>query len=347
MPVIAVGVKFEQHGALAAGQNCFGAGDGVADCQHIHAVDDFRVHIFIIETGGAAGQEVNAVDFAVSASGHAEMVVDDTVNDRQPEFGAGDFTGELFLTRPVERFQHHAVGISAVAGKTADDAFFHFFINPAGHCRAGGDRDAAADNCIGAQVSDAEVGNVHAAPAAFAVTGFFAEQFGDGAVNMVFHHGFAEFFALQVGIFRTACFQFGFVHPFDGVEALGDGIAVAAVRGSDKIADVECGTGPGCGGFLPDGQMGRAAIFIVADDFIRAGTALQNHFFEFTDYQHGLIEFQQFRLGDAFGGQFFLRRRIVLIGRNALQFDGPFLKIRTKVTEIISHFQLLDVVIKF
>ena len=49
------------------------------------------------------------------------------------------------------------------------------------------------------QMADAEVGDVHAAAAALAVAIFLAEQFGDGAIDVVFQNFFEQVRALLGG----------------------------------------------------------------------------------------------------------------------------------------------------
>ena len=158
-------------------------------------------------SGGAADERVHAADFAVGTAGHAVVVVDQAVDDRKTEIDAGEFRiGELALAGPVEGFEHDAVGIGTVAGERADDfALFGFVdVDTGGHGRARGDRNAAADDRVRAEVTHAEVRNVHAAAAAFAVTGFLTEQFGDGAVDVIFHHGVTQFLTGETGVFGAA-----------------------------------------------------------------------------------------------------------------------------------------------
>ncbi|MPN00632.1 hypothetical protein SDC9_147828 [bioreactor metagenome] len=123
------------------------------------------------------------------------------------------------------------------------------------------------------------------------------------------------------------------------MEALGDGVAVAAVGGGDEVGDVEHAAYPGSGRFLADGEVRRTAIIIVADDFVSAGPALQDHFFKFPDHQHRFVDFEQFGLGDIFGLEFRRHVRIVLISRNAVQFDRGFFEARSGITVVIvAHF---------
>ena len=91
--------------------------------------------------------------------------------------------GELGLGGEIERLEHDAVGVGAVAGEAADDAVVGEVA--ARQRRAGGDRHAAADDGVGAEMADGEVGDVHraAAPATIAVV--LAEQLADRAVDVL------------------------------------------------------------------------------------------------------------------------------------------------------------------
>ena len=86
-------------------------------------------------------------------------------------------------------------------------------------------------------MADAEVGDVHAAAATLAVTGFLAEEFGDGAEDVILHDRFAQLLAGEGGEFRAAGVQLLFTHVLDRVESLGDRVAVAAVGAGDEVGD--------------------------------------------------------------------------------------------------------------
>ena len=339
MAVVAVAVEFQQHRTFALGDDRLGAGNGVADCHRVHTVDDFGVHIVVVKTGGTAGKVIQTVDFAIGAAGHTKVVVDDDEDQRQTELGLGQRPVELILSGPVQSFQYHTVGVSAVTGKGGDHATLIGRVDTAGHGRTGSDRNTAADDGVGAQVTDAEVSNVHPAAATFAVTVFLTEKFGDGAENVIFHDCIAQFFALECGVFGAAFAHIFFAHVLDGVETLGDTVAVAAVGGGDKVGDVQHAAHPGGGRFLTDGEVGRAAVVVVADDLVSTGTALEDHFFKLADGQHGLIDFQHFGFGDFLCLVFSGNARIVLISRNAVQFDGRLLETRSGITVVIvAHF---------
>src|SRR5208283_431301 len=112
--------------------------------------DDFRVHVVVGETGGAAGDAVHPQDFIIAAVGHAVMVFEDQENNRQAGFApGGQVVGELRLRGEIQGFQHHTVGVRAVTGKTANHvAALQIAV---GQSRAGGNGHAAADDSVGAK----------------------------------------------------------------------------------------------------------------------------------------------------------------------------------------------------
>ena len=311
------------------------------------AVDDFRVHVFIGETGGAADKRIDARHFAVGSARHAEVVVDEAVDNRKTEVDAGESRiGELSLACPVERFQHNAVGISSVAGECADDFSFvrRIDVDAVGHCRARGDRDAAADDRVCSEVSDAEVRDVHSAAASFAVAGFFTEEFGNGSENMVLEDGFQKCVAGEGGEFGAARLELCLGHSLDGVEALRNGVTVSAVGGGDFVRDVESGADARRCCFLTDGKVCRTAVFIVAEDFIGAVFEFEDHFLELADDEHGLIEFRQIFLFDMSGFEFLLHVFVILILGDGVQFYFSGLEIRTGIAQVVAHFVLLEFV---
>ena len=194
MAPIAIAVGLDEHRALPFAAELCASEHGVAHRQRVHAVDDLGVHAVVGEARGALGQAAHARHLVVGAAGHAVVVVADEEDDRQAEGAvAGIMVGELRLGGEVQRFEHDAVGVGAVAGEAADHAVV---AEVAGRQRrAGGDRHAAADDRVGAEVADREVGDVHRAAAAAAIAVVLAEQLADGAVDVFLERGLQEFLA--------------------------------------------------------------------------------------------------------------------------------------------------------
>ena len=119
-----------------------------------------------------------------------------------PNLSLGQMIGELRLRGVVQRFQHHAVGIGAVAGEAADHRVLFLITQP--NRRAGGNRHAAADNRVRAEMPDGEIGDVHRAAAALAIAVFLAEQFANHAIDVLFKRGFEQFLVLRCFAIRHA-----------------------------------------------------------------------------------------------------------------------------------------------
>ena len=222
---------------------------------------------------GAARHAVHAHDLVVAAVGHAVVVVADQEDDRQAELVAvGQVIGELGLGGEVERFQHHAVGVGAVAGEAADDvAALEITVGQGG---AGGDGHAAADDGVGTQVTDGEVGNVHGAAAPAAIAVVLAEQLADGAIDVLLQCGFEQFVGLRGGALWHALAKLLLGHLADGDGALGQALAMAAVGAGDVVGQLQRAAGPGSGAFLADRDMRRAAVVVVADRLVGARTGV-------------------------------------------------------------------------
>ena len=110
---------------------------------------------------------------------------------------------------------------------------------------ADGDRQAAADDAVGAEVAARGIGDVHRAAAPLAIAGFLAEEFGE-------HR-------LQVG-------------------ALGDAMAMAAVGRGDSVGVGQRHADPDRRRLLPDremhGAVGQPAHIRVFGRFLEAADAV-------------------------------------------------------------------------
>ena len=282
---------------------------------------------------GAARHAVDAHDFVIGAMGHAVVVVADQENDRQAELAAvGQMVGELRLGGEVQRFQHHAVGIRAVAGEAADHvAALEVAV---GQGRAGGDRHAAADDGVGAEMADGEVGDVHraAAPAAIAVV--LAEQLADGAIDMFFQRRFEQVLVLGGRAVRHALAKLLVGHLADGDGALGQALAVAAVGAGDVVGQLQRAAGAGGGAFLADRNVRRAAVIVVADRLVGAGAQLDDHLLQFADDQHVFEDRDGLGGGERLGFQFGREIALVAIGGDLAAIDFKRREFRPRIAQV-------------
>ena len=145
---------------------------------------------------------------------------------------------------------------------------------------------------------------MHRAAATFAVAVFFAEQFCDAAVDVIFKQKIAQLFVGFGGFFEgvldlvvhDAGIHLHSVHVQDRGETLGHRIAVAAVRRGDVVIPIQHRAGPDRGGFLADRQMGWTLILVLSrKGLVGARPQLVDHFFESPHRTH--LDVQRNRLG--------------------------------------------------
>ena len=285
MAVVAVGGGLDEHGALAGAAELRGARHRVAHGQHVHAVDDLGVHAVVGEAGAAQRQRLDAHDLVVGAVGHAVVVVLDEEDDGQPAVAlAGQEVRPLVLRGEVERLQHDAVGVGAVAGEAADDLAGAQVAQ--GHGGAGGDGHAAADDGVGAQLAGREVGDVHAAAASPAVALVLAEELGDGAVDVLLQRRRDQPGAVRGAAARHAGLELLVAHLADGREALGDGVAVAAVGAGDAVRGPQHRGGAHGRALLADRDVRRPAVGVAAERLVAAGAQPDDHLLQLADGQH-------------------------------------------------------------
>ena len=231
------------------------------------------------------GQVRDAGHFVVGAARHPVMVVEDQENDRYPEAVIpGEFVGELNLRGEIQGLEHDSIGVGTVARETADHGSIAQV--PAADRGPGCDGHAAADDGVGSQVADREVGDVHAAASSFAVAVFLAEEFGERAVDVVLQSLLEQFrprCGLRVG---DALSELRFIHGPNGAAAARQTVAVAAVRAGDVVLEEQRAACPYGGGFLADRDMSRPPVFEIPDGFVRSGPELHDHFFHLASHEH-------------------------------------------------------------
>ena len=282
---VAVGVHVEEVRPLSFAAALGWPQDGVACGQHVHAVDNLRVHAVVGKAGGALGQVADPRHFVVGPAGHGVVIVENEKDNRHAEAPvAGNFIGKLRLGRPIQRFQNHAVAVSAIPGK----ATHHAAVLPVAqtHCRAGGDGHAAAHNGVRAQMADREVRNVHAAAAPPAIAILFAEQLRDGAIDMLFQSLIEKFLVTHGLRVRNALPQLLIRHVAQGAASARQAVAVAAVRAGDVILQDQGAARSHGSAFLPDGDVRGTAIIETRQRLVGAGPHRDDHFLQLADHQH-------------------------------------------------------------
>ena len=271
--------------------------DRVADGQHVHAVDGLGVHVVLGEAGRAAGQVVDAHHFLVGPMGHPVVVVDDQVDDRQAGCARpGQVVGPLVLGGPVERLEDDPVGVGAVSGEAADDLVGAAVAER--HRRARRDRHAAADDRVRAQMAGREVADVHAAATSPAVAFFLAEQLGDGLVDVLLERVGEQTFAGRCLRPGRAGPQGILRHRPDRGEALGDCVAVAAVRAGDVVVGAKGAAGADGRRLLADRNVGRAAVVVARQRVVAARAEADDHLLQLADGQHVVEQIERRRGGD-------------------------------------------------
>ena len=107
----------------------------------------------------------------------------------------------------------------------------------------------------------------------------------------------------------------------DGGQALGQDLAVAAVGAVDVVVDAEqVGLADG-GGFLADGEVGRAAVVVLDALVVAAQLDLVEHVLEGADDLHVALDAQQVRLGETTGVEFLFAGLLVLIERDRRKLE--------------------------
>src|SRR5581483_4603460 len=152
VPTPAVGLALDQRRPLAGP----GAGDAarrrLVDGEDVVAVDDDAGDAV---TRGASGHVRHGMRVGGRRLRGVHVVLADVEHRQLP--GRGD----------VEAFVERSRVGGAVAEKGDGNAALPVHLS--GEPRAGDDRDAAADDAVGAEHADAEIGDVHRAALAFAV----------------------------------------------------------------------------------------------------------------------------------------------------------------------------------
>ena len=166
----------------------------------------------------------------------------------------------------------------------------------------------------------------------------------DGHVLRRFALAFVEFGYRLVGDTAEKAFhhgdELGFAEFVDRREALGENLAVAAVRPENEVLGRQQVSLSDRGGFLPHRQVRRAGI-VVLDAVVGVGRLDRvQHRFELADEAHVAVDAQEVVL--AVVRLFFLDRALVLVDRDFAELDvaGAPHFLRADV-QLLGHFGCL------
>ena len=205
MAGVAVDVALEQHGPLAAAGVLDGALHGLVDGQHVGAVHDDALNAVALcalrQRGGGAG--------GVDVGGDGELVVLDEIDD-----------GELPDGRHIDALMEAALVGCAVAEER--NGHRTVVVDLGCQRRAGGQRNAAADDAVRAEQAALDLRDVHGAAAAVAEATLLAVELRERVLQIV---------------------------------ALHDAVAVAAVAGRDIVGGLEGHVGAHDGAFFAEADV--------------------------------------------------------------------------------------------
>ncbi len=271
VPRIAVGDGVHEHRAAALEEELLLARHGVRHGEGIVAVDALRVHILGIHAGADAGEYLVAHRLARCLAAHAIEVVEEVEEDGR---GAAQV---LVPERAVlvHRGEAHRLPDGAAAHRGVSDVGDHdaaLAVDPLVEGRARRDIGRAAHDRVVRHRAEGREEGVHRAAEAAGEAGLAREYFSQGAVE---DEGGDE---LRVVLVRNLLgYPEGLAAPESlhgplhrvgrqlarGGEALGQDLAVAAVRAEDEVVRLEAGALADRGGLLAGGKVGGAAMVVL------------------------------------------------------------------------------------
>ena len=331
---VAVGNHVQQARAFFFLQQGFLAAESVDDGQRIVAIHALSMPGFRIETGAQAGREGVAHGLAAGLATHRILVVHYVDEHRQAAFHVSLPEGlELVHGSEGHAFQDRTAGHGAVTQVGDDDALLPVDLLIQG--RTYGDGAAAAhDGVVRIDAKRGEEG-MHRSAQTLVETGRAGENLGDGTVDQ---EADTELFGRALEAFAgngNGCTAPELVHDFlqllvgedfDGTQALGEDLTVAAVAAEDKVVRVQVVGHTHSGGFLAGAQVGRTRIVIGHAVVAARGLDEIQHRLELTDGEHVAIDVQQIFLGEILFFQFIRNALLVLHHGDLRELDFVFLR---------------------
>ena len=333
----AVGDGVQQHRPAARLQHLTFAFHGIGNGQRVVAVDAFGMHRFRVDRQTDTRHAVLAKPHGLTKRlpAHAVEVVHEIEQDRRR---AADILRPertvLVHRREHHRFPHRPAAHGGVADVGDDDA--GPAVDALEQRRAGRDIGRAADDRVVRHDSEGREESVHRAAHALVEAGSAGEDLGQRAVkgeieghlsDAAAREGLddSQHRAVQVGLHDLG--QRGVVQLGDGGEALGQDLAVAAVRAKDEVVGRQVVRLADRGRFLADGEVRRAAV-VVLDALVDA--------FLFDAVQHGLeladgehVAIHPYQVLAAVAARLGGRVRLIAIDRNLRRSQhalGPHLR---------------------
>ena len=323
----AVGHDVDQHRALALFGDLLLAAVALDHGQRIEAVHALGVHLVGVEARAHARREVVGHGLAAGLAAHAVLVVQDGEDDRQAALHViAPQLGQLAHAGHVQGLKHGA----AAQGTVADvgDGHALLAVDPLVQRSAHGDGAGAADDgVVGIDAEGSEEG-VHGSAEAAVEAGLTGEDLCHCAVEQevdgqILHGGVVELLNDRQGLAVQEALHD--VHQFlvgellDGGQALGQDVGMGAVGAEDHVVHVQVEGFADGGGFLADGQMGRAGMVVGHAVVLAVDLDLIDHGLELAQGQHIAIDVQELLGGEV--AELVLHGLLILIAGDVLKVD--------------------------
>ena len=273
-----VGDGVHEDGAAPLLQDLLLAGGRIRDGQRVEAVDALGVHGLGIEGRAHAGEDLVAHGLAEGLAAHAVEVVEEVEQDRRVATVLLAPQGaELVHRREVHGLPHGATGHGGVTDVGDDDA--GLAVDALEEGRTVRDGGGATDDRVVRVGTEGQEEGVHRAAQAAVEAGLAGEDLGEGTeedevlgevlrVLVVDLLGVGQRLAAEEALHDAL--ELALVHLVHGRVALGEDLAVGAVRAENEVIGRQHVALADVGGLLADTQVGGAGV-VVLDAFPGAG----------------------------------------------------------------------------